>query len=166
MGSAPQRGTTQNFWVLLFCHDRLDSIWGAEPIQNGFRMGTCDLSSLALLFGQVLFGNIYAFFIGPRSPGPIYVSGLSVTDWATFVNLTDVTLTDEDTNSILTDNTNRAIQDNVAMQVTQPGGQVCNLCKWATWSGATWWPILELIKVTWLKLKWCNSGLWPQSSPT
>ena len=24
--------------------------------------GTCDLSSLALLFGQVLFGNIYAFF--------------------------------------------------------------------------------------------------------
>jgi len=46
------------------------------------------------------------------------------------VNLTDVTLTDEDTNSILTDNTNRAIQGNVAMQVTQPGGQVCNLCKW------------------------------------
>ena len=28
------------------------------------------------------------------------------------------------------DNTNRAIQGNVAMQVTQPGGQVCNLCKW------------------------------------
>ena len=24
--------------------------------------GTCDFSSLALLFGQVLFGNIYAFF--------------------------------------------------------------------------------------------------------
>ena len=44
-----------------------------------------------------------------------------------FVNLTDVTLTDEDTNSILTDNTNRAIQGNVAMQVTQPSGQVCNL---------------------------------------
>ena len=30
MGSAPQRGTTQNFWVLLFCHDRLYSIWGAK----------------------------------------------------------------------------------------------------------------------------------------
>ena len=41
-----------------------------------------------------------------------------------------MTLADEDTNSILTDNTNRAIQGNVAMQVTQPGGQVCNLCKW------------------------------------
>ena len=32
--------------------------------------------------------------------------------------------------SILADNTNRPIQGNVAMQVTQPGGQVCNLCKW------------------------------------
>ena len=42
----------------------------------------------------------------------------------------DLTLTDEDTNSILTDNTNRAIQGNVAMQMAQPGGQVCNLCKW------------------------------------
>ena len=29
-----------------------------------------------------------------------------------------------------TDNTNRAIQGNLVMQVTQPGGQVCNLCKW------------------------------------
>ena len=32
------------------------------------------------------------------------------------VDLTDVTLADEDTNSILTDNANRAIQGNVAMQ--------------------------------------------------
>ena len=41
-----------------------------------------------------------------------------------------MTLTEKDTNSILTDNTNRAIQSNVAMQVTKPGDQVCNLCKW------------------------------------
>ena len=34
-----------------------------------------------------------------------------------FVDLTDVTLADEDTNSILTDNVNRAIEGNVAMQV-------------------------------------------------
>ena len=34
-----------------------------------------------------------------------------------------MTLADEDTNSILTDNANRAIQGNVAMHVTQPGGQ-------------------------------------------
>ena len=51
------------------------------------------------------------------------VSGSHLRCW----NFTDVTLADEDTNSILTDNTNRAIQGNVAMQVTQPGGQVCNL---------------------------------------
>ena len=46
------------------------------------------------------------------------------------VDLTDVTLADEDTNSILTDNANRAIQGNVAMQVTQPGCQICKQCKW------------------------------------
>ena len=48
-------------------------------------------------------------------------------------DLTDVTLADEDTNPILTDKANRAIQGNVAMQVTQvtpSGGQLCNLCKW------------------------------------
>ena len=33
-------------------------------------------------------------------------------------DLTDVSLADEDTNSILTDNANRAIQGNIAMQVT------------------------------------------------
>ena len=33
-----------------------------------------------------------------------------------FADLTDVTLADEDTNSILADNDNRAIQGNVAMQ--------------------------------------------------
>ena len=45
-----------------------------------------------------------------------------------FENLTDVTLADEDTNSILTDNANRAIQGNMAMQVTQPGGQFWKQC--------------------------------------
>ena len=38
----------------------------------------------------------------------------------------DMTLADKDTNSILTDNANRTIQDIVAMQVTQPGGQLWN----------------------------------------
>ena len=41
-----------------------------------------------------------------------------------FRNLTDVTLAYEDTNSILTDKVNMTIQGNVAMQVTQSGGQV------------------------------------------
>ena len=35
-----------------------------------------------------------------------------------------MTLADEDTNSILTNNANRAIQGNVAMQVTRSGGQL------------------------------------------
>ena len=42
------------------------------------------------------------------------------------VDLTDVTLADEDINPILTDNANKAIQGNVAMQVTQPGRKICN----------------------------------------
>ena len=44
-------------------------------------------------------------------------------------DLTDVTLADEYTNSILTDHANRAFQGNVAMYVTQPGCQLWNQCK-------------------------------------
>ena len=47
-----------------------------------------------------------------------------------FADLTGVTLADEDTNSILTENANRTIQGNVTMQVTQPGVQICNQFKW------------------------------------
>ena len=59
-------------------------------------------------------------FIGPRYTwGPIYGSeSLKLT--IPFWNLTYVTLANEDTNSILTDNANRAIHGNMAMQVTQP----------------------------------------------
>ena len=38
-------------------------------------------------------------------------------------DLTDVTLADEDSNSIPTDDVNRTILGNVAMQVAPPGGQ-------------------------------------------
>ena len=68
-------------------------------------------------------------FIGPRCPwGPIYGSGsLSLRD--VFADLTDVTLVDEDTKSILTDNADRAIQGNMAMEVTHPAGQLwTHLC--------------------------------------
>ena len=41
-----------------------------------------------------------------------------------------VTLADEDTNWILTDNANGAIQGNVAMQVMRPGGQLWKQFKW------------------------------------
>ena len=64
---------------------------------------------------------------GVRSMGPVLSNSLTEPP---FANLTDVTLADEDTNSILTDNANRAIQGNVAMHVTLPGGQLWNQCKW------------------------------------
>ena len=50
---------------------------------------------------------------GVRSLGPDVCLSVRQTPC---VNLTDVTLADEDTNSILTDNANRAIQGNVALQ--------------------------------------------------
>ena len=60
---------------------------------------------------------------GVRSLGPDVRPSVSPTPcW----NLTDVTLANEDTNLILTDNANRAFRGNVAMQVTQPGGQLLN----------------------------------------
>ena len=52
-----------------------------------------------------------------------------------WLDLTDVTLADEDTNSKLTDNAKRAIQGNEAMQAMQTGDQ----CKFTTiGSGASW----------------------------
>ena len=49
-----------------------------------------------------------------------------------------MTLADEDTNSIPTDNANRAIIDNVAMQVAPPGGQTCSYMQAAPPGGQTW----------------------------
>ena len=45
----------------------------------------------------------------------------SLTDY--FADLTDVTLADEDSNSIPTDDVNRAILGNLAMQVAPSGAQ-------------------------------------------
>ena len=45
-------------------------------------------------------------------------------------DLTDVTLADEDTNLIPTDEAKKANLGNVAMQVAPPGGKICNKCKW------------------------------------
>ena len=41
-----------------------------------------------------------------------------------FADLTDVTRTDEDTNSILTDNANRAFQGNMVVKVTNACGDI------------------------------------------
>ena len=51
---------------------------------------------------------------------------LSFTDSLSEEPCCRLNLSDEDTNSILTDNANRAIQGYLAMQVTQPGGQLWN----------------------------------------
>ena len=63
---------------------------------------------------------------------------LSLTNWLTeepFWNLTDLTLADEDTNSILTDNANSAFQGNL-------------VAKFGTNASSTiWWPNLELMQV-------------------
>ena len=60
-------------------------------------------------------------------------------------NLTDVTLADEETNSIITHDTNRAIPGNIAVQVAPPNGQRCTLtfffCDRA-W--ASHWPLKPL----------------------
>ena len=52
---------------------------------------------------------------GVRSMGPVLCHLLTPTP---FADLTDVTLVDEDTKSILTNNANRAIQGIQAMHVT------------------------------------------------
>ena len=75
-----------------------------------------------------------------RSLGPDH--RMSVHPSATFWHLTDVTLADEDTNSIPTDNANRAIQDNVALQWYK---LVANFRTNA--SGATQWPNFEPMQI-------------------
>ena len=68
----------------------------------------CDLVHVQIVV------DLFAKLSGVRSMGP------SLSNWVRdlWLHLTDVTLADEDTNSILTDNANRAIQGNVATQVT------------------------------------------------
>ena len=64
-------------------------------------------------------------FIGPRCPWSDLWVLVSQTE-PPCVDLTDATLADEDTKSILTENANRAIQGNLAMQVASSGGKICN----------------------------------------
>ena len=58
------------------------------------------------------------FLSDPGIPGPIYGSSCLQLSPTPFADLTDVTLVDEDTKSILTDDANRAIQGNQAMHMT------------------------------------------------
>ena len=70
--------------------------------------------------------------------------------------------------SVLTDNANRAIQGNVAMQVTQSGGHLWKQCKYrhlvakcaTNASGAIWWPNLQLMQVAPSGGQICNECKW------
>jgi len=90
------------------------------------------ISAQSLENAKIRFWHQYTgcFLSDPGIPGPIYGSG-SMKLWDFVADLTDVTLVDEDINSIPTNNTNRTIQDNVAMPVTNPGDQFENICKWS-----------------------------------
>ena len=96
------------------------------------------VSNSELLF---LLWVIFSIFIGPRSPGLIYVSGCHwVSNWVTelrFWNFTDVTLVDEDTNWMLTYN-DKTLPDQIYfrsnlfqwhylnwLQIWSPDGTTC-----------------------------------------
>ena len=94
-------------------------------------------SSVLRLLGMATFFDdhkVCLFVISTFYRNHVYLgSNLWVTDCQSvagrpFWYFTDVTLADEDTNSLLTDNANRAIQGNVAMHVTEPGGKIWVPC--------------------------------------
>ena len=91
----------------------------------------CSLTSCTPLQPSVAVSKMLNlnYFHGTQCPWcPSYGSRcLSACNKETmFWNFTDVTLADQATNSIPTDNANMAIHGNV----TQPGGQLWNQCNW------------------------------------
>ena len=62
----------------------------------------------------------------PGIPGPIFGSRCLKLSEPPCADLTYVTLADEYTSSIRTDDVNRVTISNVAIQVAPPGGQTCN----------------------------------------
>ena len=88
---------------------------GAISLAATFYAYVC-VNFLNNLFGCFFLMHIcLIIFIGPRYPWSDLCVRMSVRT-TPCVDLTDVTLADEDTNPILTDSANRAIQGNVAMQ--------------------------------------------------
>ena len=82
---------------------------------------------------KVHVDHFFCFYLTQVNLGSDSWVRMSVSDIC--ADLTDVTLADEDTNSILTDNAKRAIQGNEGIQAMQCGEQ----CKFATIaSGASW----------------------------
>ena len=110
-----------------------------------WRHDTCGYKFLVPFYrGSLLKATKFDFYWIRVNLGSDLWVWMSVRPWATCWDLTDVTLADEDTNSILNDNANRAIQGNEAMQLMQTGDQ----CKFVTiGSGASWWPNLQPIQM-------------------
>ena len=142
----------QVWWGMAGCF--FDMIWGGMVVQKTsllislyFRLENRWTAMLSIVQRQIWCALV--FFIGPRCPwGPIYGSWCpsvrpsvrpSVQDY--FADLTDVTLDDEDINSIPTNDTNRQ---------SQPMWQ----CNWrhlvtkieTNAGGTTWRPNLWLIQ--------------------
>ena len=110
-----------------------------------FTNGSCFLNCQVCLFclKQSMFrlimrkSHILLGFCFYRTQVSLVRSMCPVVSHWRFWNLTDVTLADEDTKSILTDNANRTIQGNVAMHVTHPVNLVVKF--WTNSSSAIWW---------------------------
>ena len=91
---------------------------------------------LSFFVTEICFTQNILFLSDPGKPG-VRSLGPEVTDSLrdVWLDLTDVTLADEDTKSKLTDNAKRAIQGNEGIQAMQSGDQ----CKFASiGSGASW----------------------------
>ena len=129
-------GTLQN--GLISEEQILNDLWSNQPFPPPPALVS---GKYVAIFPEIYDQNIW---------GPIFESGWDCADW------TDVNLADKDVNSNQTDNANKAIQDNLAMQVTQPCDNICNLCKqrhlmtdiWTNPSGAAWWPNLHFMERT------------------
>ena len=88
--------------------------WESRVTLDSIR-NSCDVLTMQFVVQCFSIFND-AIFIGPRSPGPIYVSGCHKLSELRFWNFTDVTPADEDTNLILTDN-----DKNIARGTTDQG---------------------------------------------
>ena len=122
--------------------------WHQGNCKRGMEASRCRGKRETL--GEGKYEYMLVIFIGPRCPWSdlcVRMSGCLSVSPPPLWNLTELTLADEDTNSILTDNDNRAIQGNV----TQPSGWISNICKCrhlmanlgTNASGAPWWPIFN-----------------------
>ena len=91
----------------------------------GRQEGRCTLSRPEKNAQQPFTDSTASSHFYPGIPGLRSSMGRVSLSTTPCADLTDVTLADEYTNSIPTDNANRTIQGNVAMKVAQSGGPLC-----------------------------------------